>query len=203
MKKNMITAAFSLMSAIAAYSAAIPITSVPSSITSPGVYTLVSDLVCTANQPAITINSPTAGKIILDLGGFTISDVSVLADGIVIANRTNSTIIIRNGSLEAFDTAINANSPEVGYISNVQIQNIQFFFERRAGVSFNQLNASSVTDCSFTGQCEFGIVDVGSRTGNRYASNTSDGLQFYALAVGSFYPTTVTIDCHIQPSPTP
>ena len=70
----------------------IPINSVPITISSPGSYQVTKNLICTSSLPAITINSPTAGKIILDLGGFTLSAVGVLTTGVLIHNPTNSAV---------------------------------------------------------------------------------------------------------------
>ena len=39
----------------------------------PVTYLMSGNLVCTVAQPAISINSPRAGKIIVDLGGFQLS----------------------------------------------------------------------------------------------------------------------------------
>jgi hypothetical protein len=99
MKSKMLlvlASAFTLGSSFAA--PPIQITAVPFAITAPGTYVLSSNLVCLA-LPAITIHSPVAGPIILDMGGFTLQPIpngdGFLA-GILIENPTASKITIRN-----------------------------------------------------------------------------------------------------------
>jgi hypothetical protein len=60
----------------------IPINSVPKTISNPGSYVVTANLICTAGVPAITINSPKAGKIVLDLGGFTLAASGVNIPGV-------------------------------------------------------------------------------------------------------------------------
>jgi hypothetical protein len=91
------------------YSAPIPINSVPVSISSPGTYQVTSNLVCTAGTPAISVNSAGAGKIIIDLEGFTISAVGNPISGVSIKNPTNSSIIVRNGTLSGFNVGVDVN----------------------------------------------------------------------------------------------
>ena len=131
--KIKILAATAILVAIVAPCGAtpIPITALPFNISTPGTYILTSNLTCSVPQPAITINSPVAGKIILDLGGFTIQAVGNLISGVSIENPTNSVIIVRNGTLEGFFVGIDGNpaAQATDWISNVHIENIVFYGE--------------------------------------------------------------------------
>jgi hypothetical protein len=189
------------------YSATIPINSAPATASSPGTYQVTRNLVCTSSLPAITINSPTAGKIILDLGGFTLSAVGVLTIGIAINNPTNSVVIVRNGTLTGFETGINAGPAGSGFITNVKIQNVTFLAELITSVAMGNANGCAVNDCNFVGLpghsgSIYGIRDLGSSTGNAYSGDVFDGAQQTALSIGQFpFPSALNIDCHVQPTP--
>jgi hypothetical protein len=190
--------------------APIPINSLPKTISSPGTYQVTIGLTDPSILPAITINSPTAGKIILDLGGFTIAEGpegGALALGISIQNPTNSAIIVRNGTLTGFNTGINISPASTGFITNVKIQNITFLGERITSVLLGNANGCAVNDCNFVGissqsQSIYGIRDLGSSTGNAYSGDVFDGLQQTALSIGQFpFPSSLNIDCHVTPAP--
>jgi hypothetical protein len=171
------------------YSAPIPINSVPVTISSPGTYQVTSNLVCTAGTPAISVNSAGAGKIIIDLEGFTISAVGDLISGVSIKNPTNSSIIVRNGTLSGFKVGVDVNPAGSGWVSNVHLESLVFLADLQTNVRFYQVNASSVTDCSFVGLpghslSIYGIKDIGTQTGNRFVNYTFDGTQAIALSLG-------------------
>jgi hypothetical protein len=184
--------------------AATPISALPASITAPGSYQVTKNLICTSSLPAITINSPTAGKILLDLGGFTLSAVGATPTGIEISNATNSVIVVQNGTEQDFWIGVDANGG-TGWTSKITIQNITFIGARHASVSFGQVNNSLVSGCrclgalpGYAGGPPFGIVDYGSQGGNRYVNDTFDAGQTNSLAIGTFpFPGTFTIDCHV------
>jgi hypothetical protein len=184
-----------------------PIYSVPTTISSPGTYQVTKNLVSSSALPAITINSPTAGKIILDLGGFTLSVVGVLTTGVSIQNPTNSAIIVRNGTLTGFETGIDANPAGNGFITNVKIQDVTFRGELITSVAMSQANGCAVNNCNFVGipshsESIYGIRDLGSSTGNAYSGNVFDGQQEFALSIGQFpFPSSLNIDCHVTPTP--
>jgi hypothetical protein len=187
--------------------APIPINSLPKTISSPGTYQVTIGLTDPSIIPAFIINSPTAGKIILDLGGFTIAGGNALVLGISIQNPTNSAIIVRNGTLTGFDTGINISPANTGFITNVKIQNITFLGERITSVFLGNANGCAVNDCSFVGIPSqslsiYGIRDLGSSTGNAYSGDVFDGAQQTALSIGQFpFPTALNIDCHVTPAP--
>jgi hypothetical protein len=95
-----------------------PITAVPFAITAPGTYVLSSNLTSFASQAAITISSPVAGQVILDLGGFTLQfnpNFGPGFSGIVIqANSTASNITVRNGTVEHFGVGVDVNPLATG-----------------------------------------------------------------------------------------
>jgi len=179
----LLTAAFGLiMSALSAHSANIPISYLPFNITAPGTYVVTSNLVCPAPETAITINGSVAGRIILDLGGYTVStypNTGSLVAGIVIqSNPANINITVRNGAVYGFWVGVDVNPntavPSPLYFSNIHLENVAFLFERLIGVSYNQIDSSTVNDCTFTGGVLTGIKDTYSPTGNRYSQNSFD-----------------------------
>ena len=126
---------------------------------------------------AITINSSLAGKIVLDLNGFTISPYptsgNLVGAIVILGNPTASNIIIQNGTLNGFwvgvDVNPNASLQSPLYLSNISVANVTFADERFVDVRYNQVNSSSVTDCVFTGGTRFGIQDFYSQFGNQYS----------------------------------
>jgi hypothetical protein len=189
------------------YSAPIPISALPASITSPGSYRLTGDLSCSASVPAITINSPKAGEIVLDLNGFTISAVAGVSNppGVYILNPTNSKILVKNGGVASFFTGVYVNDSSVAtkWVTNIQIENVNFGNDGYASVNFYQANGCSVTSCSFSGQADFGIKDAASETGNKFLDNTFDGTQFTILAIQGGLVASKIIDCLASPVPSP
>jgi hypothetical protein len=82
-----------------------------------------------------------------------------------------------------------------------------FLAELQTSVQLSQVNASSVTDCSFVGLpghslSIFGIKDLGTQTGNRFVNDTFDGTQATALSLGGG-PVFINLvlDCYFQPTP--
>jgi hypothetical protein len=159
-----------------------------------------------AAQTAITINSPTAGRIILDLGGFTLSpnpNVGSGNDAIDVANPTGSKIVIQNGTISSFWGGVEVNQPGTSFVSNMHIENMTFYGVRFRSVVFVQVNSSSVTGCSFlsapgTSAAQYGIQDYNTQTGNAYYDDTFDGIgQTEALAV-SFANTVILEHAHFQ-----
>jgi hypothetical protein len=190
--------------AFVGYAVATPISFIPATISSPGTYQVTANLVTTSSLPAITINSPKAGKIVLDLGGFTLSAVGVTPTGIEISNPTNSVIVVQNGTAKDFFIGVDANGG-TGWISKITISNITVIGARHASISFGQVNNSLVSGCTclgalpgYAGGPPFGIVDNGSQGGNRYVNDTFDSGPTNGLSIGQpIFPGTFTIDCHV------
>src|ERR1700722_12823699 len=77
LNNTLMMAALSLLSALTVQAANIKISSLPFVISAPGTYVLTGNLVCANPEiSAITINSPVAGSIVLDLKGYTISCIT-------------------------------------------------------------------------------------------------------------------------------
>ena len=193
-KNILLTAAFGLiMSAITAQAANVQITSLPFNITAPGTYVLTSNLSWTQinGTPAITVATTVAGPVILNLEGFTLStpgNENVAGGVLVQSNPTNSKITIRNGTIEYFSTGVNAGST-TGYLSNIHIETITFVGNRE-GISFRQVNSSTVSNCTFIaylpiGGALNGISDSDSQGGNLYIDNYFDGYQNIEFQVNS------------------
>jgi hypothetical protein len=184
--KSLLAALSLIISAFASQAATNPIKifSLPFNITAPGTYQLASNLTCSIYGTAITINSTVAGKILLNLEGFTISQFpneTGFAGGIVVqANPTNSNITIENGTITNFGVGVLLNpsgtSAAPSYLSNVHLDSLTFFMpsvQTEAAVFLGQVSSSSVNNCSFNGPVEISaIMDWYSKTGNSYSNNT-------------------------------
>jgi hypothetical protein len=205
MKTKIILIASALAVANSVAAPPIPISNLPASITHPGTYVLMESLSYSAAQPAIVINSPTAGKIILDLGIFSIQEVSVLNTGIEIHNPTNSAIIVRGGQLVDFFQGVSVNpaATATAWVSNIKIEGVTFSGAKQAAILFNQVNNSTVMNCSFVGAGSFGIEDLTSQGGNRVVDCNFDGSQSTALAIGGLPVEHLVIDSNAQLAPSP
>jgi hypothetical protein len=188
-------AAFGLiMSALSAPAADKQITYVPFTITSPGKYVLASNLNC-PSDPAINLNPSVSGPIIIDLNGHTLSGLG--GAGVFIQGYGNpildqSSVIVRNGTIEGFQVGVS-----VGWTTNVQIRNITFHNNTIYGVDFNHVNLSSVSNCNFindvTGYIyqSTGIQDYDTQGGNQCTNNHFDGHQMWTLVVWNNAPSTL------------
>ena len=138
-----------------------PISSLPFTISTPGIYYLTKNITTAGN--GIVIN---ANDVVLDLGGFTIvGDRGVADTGVDITTQTNVTI--RNGTVRNFGTGVNVgaasskalvedllltenngNGLEVSYTTTISIfrrvraignvgDGIEFFFSNFAQVAQN------------------------------------------------------------------
>jgi hypothetical protein len=169
----------SALTLASSFAAPIPITAVPFAITAPGTYVLSSNLTSFASQPAITISSPAAGPIILDLGGFTLQfnpNFGPGYSGIAIqSNSTASNITIRNGTVQHFQVGVDVNPLATGWLSNIRIDNMTFIEDIVACVQFNSVNSSSVTNCTFKGSGLYEIRDINTQTGNQYGDDVFEG----------------------------
>jgi hypothetical protein len=204
---TLMMAAFSLLSALSAQAANIQIMSLPKNITTPGTYVLTANLTCPTPVSAITINLLVAGRVIIDLNGFTLSPYpntgSLVGAILILGNPTASKIIIQNGTIYGFWVGVDVNpngavqSPL--YLSNIHVQNVTFANERSADVVYNQVNSSSVSDCVFTGGTLFGIQDFYSQTGNQYSNISFNIGQNTALQVSTSGPGVLQY-CHFSAS---
>jgi hypothetical protein len=138
------------------------------------------------------------GPVILDLGGFTIfaypNSGSSVAGISVQSNPTGSRITIRNGGITMFQSEVQAGS-STSYLSNVHFEHLSLQ-HGATGVSFIQVNSSTVSDCSFT-DVYFGIQDEGSQGGNDYVDDSFDGNQSWTLQAISNGPIVLE-HCHFE-----
>lgn len=187
-KKLLLVVSLGFFSVFAAQAAPIPITALPFNITAPGDYVLISNLSESKSNPGgITISSTVAGKVTVDLKGFTISFVSN-SPAISIVGPTNSfPIIIRNGTFQDCYIGIGTN---VGLgsttpLNNITISNINFTFSANAtesiGIIFVNVGNSVVQNCTFTADSVFdgdgGINDGPTPGGNLYSNLTFTNIQ--------------------------
>lgn len=188
-----------ITSAIAAYAADVVISAVPYTITAPGNYVLASNLTCTVNQPAITINVTLPGKVVLDLRGFTISGFGTIgstqtASGVYLYNPTNSYISIKNGIIQGFYCGVCAYT-----CNNIHVDHLTFTGTGNTNALFEYVNGSSISDCTFAGTAGAGILDISSTTGNSYSNNLFRGSQYFLLNVdGNISKTSSLILEHCQ-----
>jgi hypothetical protein len=204
LKNALLMAAFSLiMSALAVPAATFPISALPFPISKPGTYQLTGDLVAPLTGAAITINSPTAGQIILNLEGHTVivGDQDTARGVAILSNPTASSITIENGSFQNFWVVIDVNPNAIAetppYISNVHIQNIHFNYNRYNDVSFFNVNSSSVDNCTFLAGIGVAIQDNYSQTGNRYANDSFNINNSVAISISTLRNETQVLE-HCQ-----
>jgi hypothetical protein len=151
--------------------------------------------------------------VVLNLNGFRINwnqNMGALGgtNGIAIlyTNSPQSVVTIKNGTIgsqdQGFSTGIVVNSfPPNGtdnnYLANVTIDNVTFAAEREIDVSLYQVNAATVSNCTFLGlfpqtATQYGILDQGSQGGNRYVNDSFDGGQTNMIAVANNGPAVLT-----------
>jgi hypothetical protein len=202
----LLTAALGLiMSALSTFAAPIQISALPFTISAPGTYQLTGNLVAPLTGAGITINSPSAGKIILDLEGYTmtVGDQDTARGVAILSNPTGSSITIQNGTFQNFWVVIDVNPNALAqtppYISNVHIENINFNYNRYNDVSFFNVNSSSVTDCTFLAGITVAIQDYYSQTGNRYANDSFNINNSVALSIATIGNETQVLEhCHVE-----
>jgi hypothetical protein len=190
--KLLLMAAFGLITSAFSANAQFTISAVPYTITAPGTYVLSSNLTSFVPGAAITINSRTAGRIILDLGGFTLQlnpNNGPGYTGIAIqANPTASNITVRNGTVGNFHIGIDVNPSANGWLSNVHIDGMTFIGDVMACVQFQQVNSSSITNCTFDFGGFYDILDGGSQGGNTYSDDFFSGPFYFGGAAISVSP---------------
>jgi hypothetical protein len=104
MSRFAIAAGFAVLMTVQSASACVPITAVPYTISVAGKYCITGNLTMAAAGNAITINTD---NVTLDFGGYELAGVGIgqpSNSGVILVNRSN--IVIRNGSIRAFDSGI-------------------------------------------------------------------------------------------------
>jgi hypothetical protein len=99
-----IAAAFLVLTAVQSAFACEPISAVPYTAKYPGKYCVTNNLVMTASGPGISID---ADNVHIDFGGYELSGIGIVGgsnNGIALVGRNH--VVIRNGSLRAFDAGV-------------------------------------------------------------------------------------------------
>jgi len=190
----------------AAKATTISVSYLPFYINAPGVYVLTGDLTYTSTNtanPAISINGYTAGGVILDLKGFTITSAftpDFSGAGIYIGVGTGQyPITIRNGAITNFGVGI------FGRVPNITVNNV-VFNQNTVGVDWDSSSNSTIKNCQFNGpnnqDLTYGIVDRNPSGGNTYDNNTFINIVQILSVFGDGINTRVALDrCHFAPSP--
>jgi hypothetical protein len=195
--KLLLMAAFGLITSALSANAQTTIWTVPYTISAPGAYVLGSNIASSVfGASAITINSPTSGKIILDLGGYTLQTYFSNSTGILIqANPASSSITVRNGVVEGGRIGVDVNPSANGFVSNIHIDGVSFIHGVLAYVQLQQTNSSSITNCRFGPVAYYNIWDNNSQTGNTYSNDTFTGPFYFQGAAISVSPAgSATLD---------
>ena len=172
---------------------AIPIASLPITITEAGTYYFASDMyfspVSLGNSTAITVNSP--NKVTIDLNGFTLTGPAQAFAGIYYLNPVgvaieSSNVTIKNGTISGFFFPMEAGSSHP--ISNLDIQSLTFAGGTIYSLLLTDVNNSVVRNCNFTESDATGIFDTSNQTGNRYINDTF-GARVNPVYINSDVPT--------------
>ena len=161
-----------------------PINALPCVINTSGTYVLTRNLTWVAGpQGAITI-TPQSGPIILDLKGHTITGPGNNQIGIFVGPSANTgSITIQNGTPTKLGVWRRGAGVGERLFIKYYVQKIAFTNVATECVTFQHVNSSTVSGCSFDGSTQYGILDANSQGGNRYTSNTFDGKQLFMLLV--------------------
>jgi hypothetical protein len=196
----------------AAITKKIRIDSLPFNITAPGTYVLTGNLTSPLTSyglGAINISTPIAGRVVLDLNGFTLTGNGVFSTGVTVAYNAPSgntdSITIRNGTLTNFGYGVVAFGGNTGLLSDITVDHIVFnpspviTGNGGSGVKFVYVTSSTVDNCIFNGAYQ-GVQDW-NLEGNSYKNDTFNNCG-YALAFAQI-PATIVLDrCQFIPPPT-
>ena len=194
------------MNAHAAKQQQVPITYLPVTITSPGYYYLVTDLVSTVGSlnKAIGIAQQASGDITLDLRGHTITNtapspafeaITVDGEGTPGGAVLKGTVTIENGTLSGFgDTLLILTS------SNVIVNNVKFNANpgliNTFGIQVTGSHNVVIANCSFAGPWTTGIREYNELavSHNSYLNNAFDGkLNNNFVTQNVAFPSVLTI----------
>ena len=218
MKKLLLLAA-ALLSALPAYSANIKIASLPFFITTPGTYVLTGNMNSSAsgtNPAAINISPSVSGPVVVDLKGFTITGSAgfglCVNIGIGFPAQSNAfPITIRNGTISNFSFGVWAESSQgvSAFLSDITVSNLtinlsQNSADTSAGILWNFVNNSTISNCRITGG-DWSVEDMQSQGGNTYSNVTAFGSDGFWIDPANSTPLTVNHASLAAPaaSPTP
>jgi hypothetical protein len=160
------------LAAISAQAAEIKLSTLPIVITAPGTYVLTASPAFYSNPylAAISINITVRGAVVLDLGGYTVSG-NAGCTGVTIQrgqSRPNlSSITVRNGTITGFTYGVVAGVNSSSYSSNIHIDGLTL-----NNLQFDQVNSSTISNCTFVGNSSYGIQDLLTQGGNVYTNNS-------------------------------
>jgi hypothetical protein len=137
-------AAAALLLAAPAVQACVPITAVPATISAPGTYCLTGDLTHPGSGTAISI---AADHVTLDLGGYSITGSNA---GIGVSTSARNQVLLRNGRLLKFATAVSAVNPLHFTVEDLHLSGVQFGIAVTNG-SYIAVQRNRVFDAGTTG----------------------------------------------------
>lgn len=161
------------------------ISSLPTTITQPGSYYLVSNFVGASGQHGIVVS---ASNVTLDLMGFTLTGIPGTSSGILIASGVQN-VGVRNGTLTKWGRAVRADSDTTG----VQLTHLNAL-ECDQGLLISARN-SVIEGCVASLNSGSGItVSSGCRVANCTASGNQD--VGFNIAEGSYLEgTSIVTNC--------
>jgi hypothetical protein len=176
-----------------------PISYLPYTISSPGTYTLTTDLTAIPNSAAITIYQP-GGNVILDLKGHTLDLSGDTSYGIQahLSGGALGGITIRNGTLSVSAYGIEATNITPGKFTNLLVENVIFQNNSNSAedLHLSGTNGVQVRGCRFVGVGRLGVLDENSPTGNIFANLSFDGKLSVNMMEDGSSPLTVSFSSH-------
>jgi hypothetical protein len=207
---------------------AIPINALPFTITAPGTYVVTGNLTFSAPATgsyvtAITVPTSLSGPVVIDLGGFTLTAVTLpnqpLEDipvGVGIGAAANSPFVsntypitVRNGTFHNFGLGVWAALNGTVTLTDLTVTNVTVTTDPPAvgygaggGISFAGVISSSVANCTFNGLAQ-AITDEASPGGNTYSNNIFNGCESVLQITMVYYTSGFTLyRCQVAPPPT-
>jgi hypothetical protein len=159
----------------AAKTSTIPISYLPFNITAPGTYVFTGNLTSTVtegggiNTGAVNISTAIAGRVVVDLKGYTINGPGSLSRGITIGAISWNLpsiypITIENGTITNVELGI--ITPSQANLSHMVIKDLAFNITSTGnavgyGILINDVSSSLISNCTING-VTYGIADSGS-----------------------------------------
>jgi hypothetical protein len=159
----------------------------PYSITKPGTYVLLSNLIVEpGTETGITINAP--GKVVLNLNGFAIGAAEEAeGTGIVVQS---SNVTIENGSLSGLYNGIFVGNQDIAFntpfITGFVIHNVELLvFDEALGLS--NINGGTVSDCQFESDGFDG------NDGSAILENSCENIEYSKISIGGGFEGIISI----------
>lgn len=176
-------------------------------ITAPGTYVLTGDLICPTTAPnAIDIQPPSAGPVIVDLKGFSITGGGATTGVNILGGPNPYPITVRNGTIKSVSFGVWAESNQLANaLSNITLANLNLFMveppaDNSTGVLFGGwVENSTIRNCTIN-NATYGITDVLSPGGNLYSNITMTNVALpLNLDPAQASPTVVLERCEFGP----